>query len=102
MKDKILTLIIGMLIGAIIASSGFVIYMKANNTNNTNQRPDFDNPPQMNQNQNFNPNGDMPPELSNGEKPNKNDGTASEFKKGKKTNDNSGNLSNMQNNQQVQ
>ena len=102
MKDKILTLIIGILIGAIIASAGFVLYIKTNNKNNTNQRPEFVNPPPMNQNQNFNQNGDMPPELPNGEKPNKNGGTPQEFQNGKKTKNNSGNSSNTQNNQQVQ
>ena len=86
MKDKILTLIIGMLIGAIIASAGFVLYIKTNNTNNTNQRPEFGNPPPMNQNQNFNQNGDMPPEFQNG----------------KKTKNNSENSSNTQNTQQIQ
>ena len=70
MKDKILTLIIGILIGAIITAIGFVIYMK---TNNVNETPDFGNLPQMNQGQNFNQNGGTPPEFPNGEKPSNND-----------------------------
>ena len=69
MKDKILTLIIGILIGAIIASAGFVIY---NKTNNKNKGPRFGTPPQMNQSQDGNQNGGTPPALPNGEMPNSN------------------------------
>lgn len=36
MKNKILTLIIGILIGAIIATAGFLIYTKVNGKSNTN------------------------------------------------------------------
>ena len=36
MKDKILTLIIGILIGAIIATAGFIVYTKINEKNNVN------------------------------------------------------------------
>ena len=36
MKDKILIFIIGLLVGAVITASGFLIYEK---TNNTNQMP---------------------------------------------------------------
>lgn len=35
MKNKILTLIIGILIGAIIATAGFIIYTKVNQNNKT-------------------------------------------------------------------
>ena len=37
MKDKIMFLIIGMLIGAIIVTSGFLIYNKSISNNNLNQ-----------------------------------------------------------------
>lgn len=33
MKDKIITFIIGLLIGAILASAGFLIYSKVNSSN---------------------------------------------------------------------
>ena len=68
MKDKILTLIIGILIGAIISSTGFGIYLKTSNTNK-----EFNNPPEMNQGQNPNQNGNTPPNIPNGEKPDNND-----------------------------
>ena len=69
MKEKILPFIIGLLIGAIIASAGFVIYNKTNNKN----KHDFRGaPPQMNQSQDSNNSGGTPPELPNGEKPSEN------------------------------
>ena len=37
MKDKILVFIIGLLVGAVITASGFLIYQ--NNNKNTNQMP---------------------------------------------------------------
>lgn len=40
MKEKILVLIIGILIGGILATSGFLIYNKTNSNNSSN-------PPQM-------------------------------------------------------
>ena len=49
MKDKIIFLVIGILIGAIVATGAFYIYNKSNNTNNI----------QMN--------GGQPPELPNGQ-----------------------------------
>ena len=48
MKNKILTLIIGILIGAIITSIGFIIYIKTNNINNNAKRR---MPQHMNQSQ---------------------------------------------------
>lgn len=58
MKDKILTLIIGILIGAILASGGFLIYNKVNsNSNSDNNRPQMSN------------NGELPQIPSDGEKP---------------------------------
>lgn len=68
MKDKILIFIIGLLVGAIIAASGFLIYQNVDkNTNQTTngeqmqimQRPDGENPPEM-------PNGETPPEKPSG------------------------------------
>ena len=38
MKDKILTLVIGILIGAIIATAGFIVYTKINEKNNVNNK----------------------------------------------------------------
>ena len=71
-----------MLIGAIIASAGFLIYIKANNNN----RPDFRGaPPQMNQSQDSSSSNGTPPELPNGE-----------------TTDNSANSTDAQNNEQTQ
>ncbi len=37
MKDKIIIFVIGLLVGAIISASGFLIYEKLNNNTNTNQ-----------------------------------------------------------------
>ena len=91
MKNKILPFIIGVLIGAIIASSGFVIYIKANNNN----RPDFrGTPPQMNQSQDSSSSNGTPPELPNGEKPSENPNG--------ETTDNSANSTDAQNNEQTQ
>ena len=39
MKDKILMFIIGLLVGAIITASGFLIYQKNNTSTNANQMP---------------------------------------------------------------
>ena len=73
MKSKVLTLIIGILIGAILASAGFAIFI---NTNKLEKRPDFGAPPQMNQMKDSNQDGETPPELPNGETPNNNDNSA--------------------------
>lgn len=53
MKGKIFTFIIGLLIGAIIASSGFLIYNKFGNKGNTNNGTEFD--PSKMRNGNFTP-----------------------------------------------
>lgn len=58
MKGKVLTLIIGILIGAILATGGFLIYNKVNSNNNQNN---MSNGPQMN--------GDRPSMPGNGQKP---------------------------------
>ena len=75
MKNKILPFIIGLLIGAIIASAGFAIYLKTNRKN----RPNFrGTPPQMNQSQDSNNNDGTPPELPNGEMPSENNAETTE------------------------
>ena len=71
MKDKILVFIIGLLIGAVITASGFLIYEK-NNQNTTQvqnqekmqmmERPDGETPPER-------PDGETPPERPDGETP---------------------------------
>ena len=70
MKGKVLNFIIGVLVGAIIATIGFVIYEK----NNKHKGPQGMNggiPPQMMQQQNSNSSSeqDTPPALPNGEQP---------------------------------
>ena len=60
MKNKILPLIIGILIGVIITSAGFMIYMK---TNKAGRRGDF-RPPEMSDRENV-----SRPDFKNGEKP---------------------------------
>lgn len=68
MKGKILPFIIGLLVGAIIATGGFLIYQK----NNKHQGPGRMNGqrPQMMQRQDGNStDGDTPPALPNGEQP---------------------------------
>lgn len=64
MKNKILILIIGILIGAVLTSIGFYIYQK-NNTN-TNGGPDFSQNGEMPQMPNGG-NGQTPPEKPSGE-----------------------------------
>ena len=74
MKDKILIFIIGLLIGAVITASGFLIYEKVNK--NTNQMPSGERMQMMER-----PDGETPPEKPSGmendenrpEHPSKND-----------------------------
>ena len=55
MKNRILTFIIGILVGAILATAGFLIYSKTINKNiNPNERMPFEKNGQMER-----PNGDM-------------------------------------------
>ena len=83
MKNKILPFIIGLLIGAIIASAGFAIYLKTNRKN----RPNFrGTPPQMNQSQDSNNNDGTPPELPNGEMTSENNGETTENSNADSTN----------------
>lgn len=62
MKNRILTFIIGILVGAIITTTGFLIYNKSIN-NNSNEKMPFEKNGQMQR-----PNGYMgePPEKTNG------------------------------------
>ena len=59
MKDKILIFIIGLLVGAVITASGFLIYEKTNK--NTNQMPRGERMQMMER-----PDGETPPEKPNG------------------------------------
>ena len=68
MKEKILPFFIGLLVGAIIATGGFLIYQN----NNKNQGPggmNGERPQMMQQNRNST-DGNTPPSLPNGEQPN--------------------------------
>ena len=80
MKDKIMYLIIGILIGAIIATAGFLIYNKSNSNNTT-----------TNETVQMSPNGQMgePPSGNNmGEPPAKPDGDNGEEPPAKPSGDN--------------
>lgn len=71
MKDKIILFVIGVLVGAVIASGAFFIYTKTNNSNNCNI-------------ENTQMNGGTPPEMpsgENGQPPEKPDGENSENSK---------------------
>ena len=63
MKNRILTFIIGILVGAIISTAGFLIYSKSINKNQNEKLP-FDNKGQMER-----PGGNMgePPEKPQGD-----------------------------------
>ena len=62
MKNKILTFVIGVLIGAIIATAGFLIYEK---TNTNNEMPNRE----MTEERMNRRNGEIPPDRENGEEP---------------------------------
>ena len=80
MKDKILVFIIGLLLGAVITASGFLIYEK-NNQNTTKtpnqekmqmmERPDGETPPEKPDGENNNENRPEPPARNNTSKENK-------------------------------
>lgn len=66
MKEKIIIFIIGVLVGAVLATGAFFIYTKVSSNNNAitttqNGQMPSGNPPDMN--------GEQPPEMPNGEKP---------------------------------
>lgn len=71
MKDKIMMFIIGVLVGAVIATGAFYVYTITNNNNNqTTQMNEGGTPPEMPNGQNGElpekPSGDnMPPEMPN-------------------------------------
>ena len=79
MKDKILVFIIGLLVGAVITASGFLIYEK-NNQNTTQiqnqekmqmmERPDGETPPEKPDGANNNENRPEPPARNNTSKEN--------------------------------
>lgn len=60
MKDKILVFIIGLLVGAVITASGFLIYQNVNK--NTKQMPSGEQMQMMEK-----PDGQEPPEMPNGD-----------------------------------
>ena len=64
MKNRILTFIIGILVGAILATAGFFIYSKTINKNQNEMTKPFQNNGQMQR-----PNGNMgePPEKPQGD-----------------------------------
>lgn len=72
MKNKILTFIIGVLVGAIITTAGFLIYEKVNN--NSNSMPNGERPQMME-----GENGGTPPEKPDGETGQNNNGTPPEM-----------------------
>ncbi len=66
--------VIGVLVGAVLATGAFFIYTKVNPTNNsvtTNQTQNLPggNPPDMQNGERPEMNGEQPPELPDGEKP---------------------------------
>ena len=81
MKEKILTFIIGVLVGAIIATGGYYLYSKNNNSKHGGM-PDGERPAMMGQDGN-NANGNMgtPPE-----KPSDDDGSGPKGEPGQKEN----------------
>ena len=64
MKNRILAFIIGILVGAIIATTGFLIYNKSINNNQNEMMKQFENNGQM---QRTNGNMGEPPERPNGD-----------------------------------
>ena len=97
-KEKALTLIIGGLIGAIIASTGFIIY---NKINNKNKKHDFGMPPQMNQSQSFNHRNGRPSKMPSENNDSQNNGTPPELPNGETPNGNNEKQSNTQDKSQT-
>lgn len=67
MKGKFLTFFIGLLVGAIIATGGFLIYQ--NNNKHQGPRGMNEERPQMMQQNGNSTDGNTPPSLPNGEQP---------------------------------
>ena len=59
MKDKIILFVIGVLVGAVIATGAFYIYTSTNNCNNQSNQMNGGTPPEM-------PSGQTPPEKPDG------------------------------------
>lgn len=72
MKDKILIFIIGILVGAIITTCGFMIYNKTHNIYNNNQTQ-MGEPPSMPGGNNSNGGMGQPPAMPNDNKENNED-----------------------------
>ena len=68
MKDKIMMFVIGVLVGAIIATGAFYIYTSTNDNNCSSDNTQM--------------NGGQPPEMPNGEPPEKPDGEPPEMPNG--------------------
>lgn len=66
MKERIINILIGVLIGVVITSIGFVIYI---NASGVNKRHNLGNPPQMMQCQDFGRNDRGMQGMPNGEQP---------------------------------
>ncbi len=64
MKDKIMLFIMGVLVGAVIATGAFFAYTKINSSNNGGMTGPIGNPPSMPSGQSGENNG--PPEMPNG------------------------------------
>ena len=96
MKDKILVFLIGLLLGAVLTSAGFLIYEK-NNTSNTqnNEQTQMMERPEGGMPNGERPDGETPPEKPDGENGN---GTRPEppSKDNKSSNNNSTSKNNNQ------
>lgn len=86
MKEKLINIGIGVLIGAIVTSIGFTIYIK---TKGVGKRPDFGDRPQMKQMQDRDNNGKKLPELPNVKEQKNNDDSSASTQETQKTESNS-------------
>lgn len=70
-KDKICFFLIGLLLGAVIASGAFLIYSNIANNNQSSQMPGASTPPNMSDGGTppSMPDGSTPPEMPDGETP---------------------------------
>ncbi len=75
MKDKIMLFVIGVLVGAVIATGAFLAYTKINGSNNSDMMGPGGSPPSMPSGQSGENNG--PPEMPNGNNTQTNNGTSS-------------------------
>ena len=80
MKDKIIIFIIGLLVGAVITASGFLVYEKINQNNNQTssveemrmmERPDGETPPEKPSGMESNEDRPEPPSKNNSNTNNK-------------------------------